>query len=343
MTRPRLGTRPQTSSRFRVTLISCVVLLSLGLLSACVSEPGNTSSATGQPGVTPIRISATGTDSLPFMATIQLAQDKGWFKEQGVDVSLYSGSGGGNTLRPVSTGDADLAVAGNTSVVLAAQKPDSGLKIIAPWFQVNDFSFIGPQNAPVDGATLGFSSAGSTTELITKALQAKHPGLKTIGVGQSGENWAAAKAGRITAGWAMHPFINEMQEQQGAQVVLDSRAEIGDFPADLVAVNTQFASAHPQAVSAFFTAMAKTNTYVTTDPVNAAKDLAPMLKVDPGVLQRGLEQTPESAKAYSLKVDPASLKNLSDLMVQTGFLQTPVDWTTALDQQYLPATDRTSM
>ncbi|GLY68111.1 ABC transporter substrate-binding protein [Amycolatopsis taiwanensis] len=332
-----------TLSRLRVALMSCVALLSLAALTACVSDTSSNSAPPGQPGLTAIRISATGTDSLPFMATIQLAQNKGWFSEQGVDVSLYSGSGGGNTLRPVSTGDADIAIAGNTSVVLAAQKADSGIKIVAPWFQVNDFSFIGPQKVSLDGATFGFSSAGSTTELITKALQAKHPGLQTIGVGQSGENWAAAKAGRITAGWAMHPFINQMEEQQGAQVVLDSRTEIGDFPADLVAVNTQFAAAHPEAVSAFFTAMAKTFNYVATDPANAAKDLAPMLKVDAGVLQRGIEQTPEPAKAYSLKVDPAGLKNLSDLMVQAGFIKAPVDWTTALDQQYLPATDRTTM
>jgi NitT/TauT family transport system substrate-binding protein len=323
--------------RFRVTLMFCASLLSLLSLTACVSDKSDSAG-----GLTPIRISATGTDSLPFMATIQMAENKGWFKEQGIDVSLYSGSGGGSTLRPVSTGDADIAIAGNTSVVLGALKSDSGIKIVAPWFQVNDFSFIGPQKAPVDGATFGFSSAGSTTELIVKALQLNHPGLKTIGVGQSGENWAAAKAGRITAGWAMHPFINQMAEQQGAQVALDSRTEIGDFPADLVAVNTKFADSHGQAVTAFFAAMAKTFDYVATDPANAAKDLAPMLKVDPGVLQRGIEQTPEPAKAYSLKVDPAGLKNLSDLMVRTGFIKTPIDWSTAMDQQYLPTTARTN-
>jgi NitT/TauT family transport system substrate-binding protein len=140
----------------------------------------------------------------------------------------------------------------------------------------------------------------------------------------------------------MHPFINQMAEQQGAQVALDSRTEIGDFPADLVAVNTKFADSHGQAVTAFFAAMAKTFDYVATDPANAAKDLAPMLKVDPGVLQRGIEQTPEPAKAYSLKVDPAGLKNLSDLMVRTGFIKTPIDWSTAMDQQYLPTTARTN-
>lgn len=61
------------------------------------------------------------------------------------------------------------------------------------------------------------------------------------------------------------------------------------------------------------------------------------------MLQRGIEQTPEAAKAYSLKVDPAGLKNLSDLMVRTGFIKAPVDWSSVLDQQYLPADARAKM
>jgi NitT/TauT family transport system substrate-binding protein len=37
------------------------------------------------------------------------------------------------------------------------------------------------------------------------------------------------------------------------------------------------------------------------------------------------------------------LKNLSDLMVRTGFIKAPVDWSSVLDQQYLPADARAKM
>ncbi|MFI6741832.1 ABC transporter substrate-binding protein [Nonomuraea sp. NPDC050451] len=330
--------------RMRRTSLAIPILVAVGLVSGCVSENTDSPAAHGTSAPKTLRISATGLDSLPFMAIIQVAKDKGWFVQAGLNVSLFSGSGGGNTLRAVSTGDADVAIAGNTSVLLAATKPGSGLRIIAPWFQVNDFYWITPQTGvTLDKASLGFSGAGSTTELIVKALQHKYKGIAPVQVGQMGDNWAAAKASRISAGWAMHPFVTEKQEQEKARVLVASRDVIGDFPADLVAVSESYAKDNAAVLSTFFTVMDKTFKYVSDDPADAAKSLAPLIKVDAPVLERGLRQTPRLAEAYSLKVDLKALQRLSDLMVQVGQLDQPVDWKTTLDQQYLPADARTGL
>ena len=136
-------------------------------LSACGGEDaGAADGGDGGSATDALSISATGVDSLPFMAMLQVGVDKGWFEEEGLEVSMYSGGGGGNTLRVVTSGDADMAIAGNTSVLLAAQQADSNLTVIAPWFQVNDFAWIAPPGRSLEGATLGFSSAGSSTELL---------------------------------------------------------------------------------------------------------------------------------------------------------------------------------
>ena len=52
--------------------------------------------------------------------------------------------------------------------------------------------------------------------------------------------------------------------------------------------------------------------------------------------------SPDLAKGYSLKVDAEGLTNLSELMVGAGQIESPVDWSTVLDQQYLPEDARTS-
>lgn len=321
------------------------VLLATVALAGCADEGGDSGGA--GPGTAPtkaLRISATGTDSLPFMAILQVGINKGWFRDAGLDVSLYSGGGGGDTLRVVTSGDADLAIAGNTSVVLAAAKPASHLTIVAPWFQVNDFYWLASKpGQALPGATLGFSSAGSTTELIVKALQERTPSIKTIAVGAMGDNWAATKANRITAGWAMHPFVTQKEQSDGAAVLVATRDVIGDFPADLVAANTEYAQHNPANLRAFFTVADRLMGYVATQPGPAAADLAPLLKIDPGVMAQALSQTPELAKAYSLKVDAAALANLSRLMVSAGQLTAPVDWKTALDQRYLPDPARTQL
>ncbi|MGV9633054.1 ABC transporter substrate-binding protein [Nocardia rhamnosiphila] len=285
-------------------------------------------------------ISATGVDSLPFMAILQVGIDKGWFREEGLEVDLYSGGGGGNTLRVVTSGDADVAIAGNSSVLLAAQQPSSNLTVIAPWFQLNDFSWISPPGQRVDSNTvLGFSSAGSSTELLVKGLE-RELGVRSQAVGAMGDNWTAAKAGHITAGWAMQPFIAEKQQSENVEVLVESREVLGDLPADLVAVNNDYAAANPDNLRTFFKVADRLHKWLLADPDTAAAEIAPHVGVSADVLKAAFAGTPDLAKGYSLKVDRAGLENLSDLMVEAGQIPESVDWSEVMDQQYLPENAR---
>ena len=330
-------------SAFPKCLVAVFAALALVFgVSACADESqGPEAGGSGESGAATdeLSISATGVDSLPFMAILQVGINKGWFEEAGLKVDLYSGGGGGNTLRVVTSGDADMAIAGNSSVILAAQQANSNLKIIAPWFQVNDFSWISPPGRSIEGATLGFSSAGSSTELIVKGLE-DHLGVKAQAVGAMGDNWTAAKADQITAGWAMQPFIADKEAAENAQVLVNSRDVLGDLPADLVAVNADYATANPENLRAFFTVVDRLNEWVVGNPDEAAAEVGPLVGVSPEVMKAAYAGTPDMAKGYSLQVDAAGLQNLSDLMVGAGQIDAPIDWSTMLDQQYLAEDDR---
>jgi NitT/TauT family transport system substrate-binding protein len=325
-------------------VIGAIVAASALLIgaTACADESAGPAEGGGS-GTDTLSISATGVDSLPFMAILQAGIDKKWFEEEGLKVDLFSGGGGGNTLRVVTSGDADMAIAGNSSVLLAAQQPNSNLTVIAPWFQINDFSWISPPGRTIQGATLGFSSAGSSTELLVKGLERElGDGVKAQAVGQMGDNWTAAKANQITAGWAMQPFIADKQASENAQVLVDARTVLGDLPADLVAVNTQYAEANPENLKKFFKVAQRLNEWVVSNPDEAAGVIGPLVGVSPEVMKAAYASSPDLAKGYSLKVDADGLKNLSELMVAAGQIQTPVDWKTVLDQQYLPEDARAS-
>ncbi|MGV9802563.1 ABC transporter substrate-binding protein [Mycobacterium sp. NPDC003449] len=315
----------------KVFAAACTAVALIAGATACADESAGPESG----GTDALSISATGVDSLPFMAILQVGIDKGWFKEQGVNVDLYSGGGGGNTLRVVTSGDADMAIAGNSSVILAAQQPNANLKVVAPWFQMNDFSWISPPGRKIENATLGFSSAGSSTELIVKGLERKL-GVKSQAVGPMGDNWTAAKAGQITAGWAMQPFIADKQASDHAEVLVDSRDVVGDLPADLVAVNAEYAEQNPENVRDFFVVANRLNEWLVANPDEAATEIAPLVGVSPEVMKAAFANNPDLAKGYSLKVDTAGLTNLSDLMVAAGQIAEPIDWAGVLDQQYLP-------
>lgn len=294
-----------------------------------------------------LRIAASGLDSLPFVAILSVAEEKGWFEEEGVDVSFVTGSGGGgNILRLVTTGEADIANPGATAAVQAALREDQNVKIVGTYFPVNDFYWITPdQDAVLDNAVLGYSSAGSTTELILNAVIAELPdmGIEAIAAGSPGANWAAATAEEITAGWAMHPFVSEKEQQENANVLLGARDVIGDFPAGVIVVNDEYADTNPSNVEAFWTVAQRAFTYILEDPDAAAGDLAPHLGLDPEVLAMGLKQTPDREKGYSINIYPDTLEVVSDLMQSTGEVDAPIDWSQLLDQQYLPEDARADL
>ncbi|MPZ28713.1 MAG: ABC transporter substrate-binding protein [Micromonosporaceae bacterium] len=319
---------------------AAVVVLALAL-AAC--DPGDDGSGESRT----LRIAASGLDSLPFVAVLSVAESKGWFEEEGLEVSFVTGSGGGgNILRLVTTGEADLANPGATAAVQAATRPEQNVSIVGTFFPVNDFYWITPdQDAALEGARLGFSSAGSSTELMTNAIVAAMPdaGIETIAVGSPGANWAAAVAGEITAGWAMHPFVTDKQTNEGARVLVAARDVIGDFPAGVIVVNEPYLEANGENIEAFWRVADRAFEYVRTDTDAAAQDLAPLLNVDAELLAQGLRDTPEMDKAYSIGIYPDTLEAISELMLSTGEIDEPVDWSSLLDQQYLPEDARATL
>lgn len=328
----------QQGSGRRVAAVIAGLAITAAACGGGADDAGDGSAGEGD-GPIPMRIAATGVDSLPFMAILQVAEANGFFEDEGLDVSFLSGSGGGNTLRLLATGDADIAIAGGPAVVLAALEEDE-TQIIAPWFPINDFSWIGPEEVDgLAGLNLGATGAGSTTQLVCNYLriQPEGEGIECTELGGGmGDSWAAARSGNLDGGWAMQPFITDKVMNEGAQVVVQSRDIIGDFPADLVATDTGYAEANPEALEAFFRAADRVFEYLLEDTDAAAEDLSVVLGTDAEIIAEGLRATPEFETAYSLEVIPESLDTLSDMMVEAGEIDEQLDWSTLLDQSYLP-------
>ena len=180
------------------------------------------SSATTSP--TQVRVVATFIDSIPAMAALKVAYQRGYFKDAGLELTFASALGGGDTLRPLTTGDADIAIGAPAASTLAVQKNDD-LKIAAIWLPYNPFYFIGTKPlAQLNGATLGGSVGASTVNLLINGLEEKLNvkfKIQKAGTGSMADNWDAVKAGYLQASWAMGPFLTQKKQSDGALVVID--------------------------------------------------------------------------------------------------------------------------
>lgn len=333
--------------RGRRCFASTLVFVALSILTmACGGDdasPASSGRADSGGGLTQLRLAASGGDTYPIQGILQVAINKGWFEEEGLAVTLLAGAGGGDTMRVLSTGSADMALASGISVVLAKQDANLNVGVIGPWYQLNENVWLTPDdNAKLEGATLGVTSAGSTSEAMAKAIQSKTPdaGIKIVTLGSPGANWAAAKAGKITAGRSVPPYSFQLRDDEGAHVLVAGRDVLGDVPTNLAVVNLDYAEENSEALKAFWRVADRATTYARENPAQAAKDLAELIPIDPKYLEESITTYKEG---WDITVRPETLENLSNLMVTTGMIDQPVDWTELMDLQYMPQRARAKL
>jgi NitT/TauT family transport system substrate-binding protein len=324
----------------RTGALAAALSLLLGVTACGSDDDADGGGGGGAPGaLTKVRLTATLIDTLPFMAALKVAADRNYYKAEGLDVEFASASGGGNTLRALSTGDADIAIGSPAASVLAAQG-DQRVKIASLWAPRNGFYWIGPnQVADLNGAKIGGSVPGSTVNLLLAGIERKR-GIKfaeVVPAGGMGENWAASKSNQVVGGWAMEPFVTEKVQKENAKVVIDAPAVLPWFPADMVVVNKQWAQEHPDAVRAFFRAVSKVFGEISGNPKGVAPDLAKIMNIDASIIEKSIASGTVPAKElYSYKTVPEALTTVSELMNLSGQVKAPIDWPAIFDQQYLP-------
>lgn len=334
-----------------VGIISMLMVTAL-CAAACGSSGGSEqASSSSSSGGTPaqVRIVATFLDSIPAMSALKVADARGYFKDAGLDLQFASAIGGGDTLRPLTTGDADISIGSPAASTLAVQQnPD--LKIAAIWLPHNPFYFIGTKSmSNMNGATLGGSTGASTVNLLISGLEEK-TGMKfnnqKAGTGSMADNWDAVKAGHLDASWAMEPFVTEKKQSDGAKVLIDPSKVLPDFPADFVVVNEKFAKAHQAAIQEFFKAVEKIfGEFADRSKQGAlATDLAKVMVFKEPTIKQYLtsDSTQNLKETYSLKMNSKLLSNISHLMQQAKLITSPVDWKSIVDQSYLPKADQLS-
>lgn len=272
-----------------------------------------------------------------------IAEDKGMFEKYGVDVEFLSGSGGGSTLRLLSTGDVDIAEGGMPAAILAA-KTDPNIELVGGWYQTAGVMvWIAPKSAGIDsvgdleGASLGYSSAGSASQWLAQesVSRAGVDNVSFVSVGGMGENWVAARGGVITAGWAMEPFLSEKIHNDNAEIVLDPGKYIKHYYLEGIDVRKDFAEVHPDAVRGVFHGLIDAVDFIRNNPDKAAELATKHYDFSKEVLLSGIKSYIDK-HVWDMQVDPEGYKTLMMGMVETGQLDKKIDIGALLNQEYWP-------
>ncbi|MFD9705770.1 ABC transporter substrate-binding protein [Lentzea sp. NPDC059081] len=206
-------------------------------------------------------------------ASVYIAQKKGYFKEQGLEVELKTIQGGAAGIQLVVGGELDFTF-GNWVSFIAAQAKDNaknvdGLKLIADGYQAKPDMFLILADGgsaiksakDLAGKTIAINTFNNIAELTAKAtLEAANVDVSTVKFKEMAfpDMQAAVQNKTVDAAFMVEPFITRAQRAAGQIKVLDAASGPTDnIPIAGYGTSGKFAKENPKTVAAFQRAMAK--------------------------------------------------------------------------------------
>jgi len=282
---------------------------------------------------------AVGGKNLLYYLPLTIAEQRGYFKDEGLDVEIVDFAGGARALQAVVGGSADV-VSGAFEHNINMQAKGQPMRAFvlqgrAPQIVLAVSTKTMPNYksvADLKGKKIGVTAPGSSTNIMANYVLAKN-GLKPadvsfIGVGAAQGAVAALRAGQIDAISNLDPVMTILARGNDIKIVSDTRdvAEAervfgGPMPAATLYAPVAYIEKNPNTVQALTNAIVRANKWIQqagpSDIVKAVPEsyllgdravyIDAFLKAKPALSPDGMipDQGPATALRALASVDPA--------------------------------------
>jgi NitT/TauT family transport system substrate-binding protein len=227
-----------------------------------------------------------------------VAQEKGFFKEEGLDVQAKSFSSPGDGLKPLLSGDLDAVLSTADSVLTVLDKAPGQLKVVYltdtsagadAILAKKDIADIKGMKGKKVAATLGQCNQLLLEKALEKAgLTDKDIQLVNMNPDDAG---AAFAAGKIDVAVTWEPWITKVAGEETGHVIFSSK-ETPNLILDVLAISAKTAGKKGPETRAFLRALNKGYEFVQQHTDEAA-----------ALAGTSLEQKPDEVKAMLPKVN----------------------------------------
>ena len=262
--------------RGAVAVLALVVALVPLALTAC----GSGAPATSSSGNTPLDKVTLALDWTPNTnhTGIYAAMEKGWYRSQGIDLTLlpYSSSVAPETL--VATGKADFAVSFTESVT-ADRAVGQPLVSVAAILQHDTSALVSLKSSGLDSvASLNgkrYAGFGAPYEqpVVNQVLNCGGVSTPTIqNITTSLDPIAALKSGQFDFAWVYEGWEVIQAQRSGTPLNVFPLNDycMPDYYSPVIITNESFIHAHPDVIKRFLTATSQGYTYAVQHPKDAA-------------------------------------------------------------------------
>jgi NitT/TauT family transport system substrate-binding protein len=223
---------------------------------------------------------AVGGKNLLYYLPLTIAEQLGYFKAEGLDVTIVDFAGGAKALQAVVGGSADVVSGAFEHTINMQSKGQMMRAFVLQGAAPQIVLGVNPKTVPnfktvadLKGKKVGVSAPGSSTNVMLNFVLAK-AGLKpsdvsVIGVGTGSGAVAAMRSGQIDAMSNLDPVITLLQRSGDLKIVSDTRLVPesekvfgGPMPAGCLYCPQSFIDKNPNTVQALTNAMVRANKWI---------------------------------------------------------------------------------
>ena len=223
-----------------------------------------------------------GGKPLLYYLPLTIAERKGFFKEQGLDVTINDFGGGAKSLQALVGGSIDAVTGAYEHTIRMQQKNQDVVAVLElgrfPGIVIGvakDKADKVKTAADLKGLKLGVTAPGSSTHLTALYLLAKAgvpaDSVPIIGVGGGASAVAALERGNVDAISHLDPVISKLEADGALKVLVDTRTEEGTKavygttnPAATLYLKADFTKANPNTTQALTNALYKALKWIET-------------------------------------------------------------------------------
>jgi NitT/TauT family transport system substrate-binding protein len=263
------------------------------VLLGCIAFATTVAAQNALPEKPVVKLGIGSKIQIPYLA-VNIAEHKGYFKEQGLTVEFNDfGGGGSDSLKALVSGSVDF-IAGAYEHTLYMQARGQTITSVA--LQNNSFGVVialskekaAAYKSPKDlvGLKMGVTAPGSSSALALTLLMSKAnipaDQVSIIGVGAGNSALAMMKSGRLDGEANFDPVITRLVLDGDLVPVVDTRTKAGldylyggPFAGSAISTTPEFIKSNPKTVQAFVNGMVKALHWLQIASVDEIADALP--------------------------------------------------------------------
>ena len=333
----------------RIALLLCFVLAVLTVLTGCGGDKKASASAGGDKDSGKaqeeeeelVEVTLNEVAHSIFYAPQYVALEKGYFQEEGLEVTLVNGFGADKTMAALLAGEADIGFMGAEASIYAYQEEANDTVVnfaqLVAREEMPDFTW---EN--LKGTTVLGGRKGGMPEMVFEYILKKN-GIdpeKDLDIEQGidfGSTAAAFSGGQGDFTVEFEPSATALEQEGVGYVVASCGVDSGYVPYTAYSAKTSYMKENPQVIQKFTNALQRGMDYVNS---HTPEEIARVIQ--PQFTENDLETITTIVDRYQqqdtwkedLIFEQESFELLEDILESAGELEKRVDYEALVDTSY---------